>query len=123
MAQQATAALKPEERALPVAQQNPQDALGPIDAWTRPRGPRLSSGSRRAMMDPSLRLAEVLDRSLHYATSRLTQGRSPMALAEMHYDWLIHLSLSPGKQLQLWHKGHPDMQIGTIASHPRRCRS
>jgi hypothetical protein len=28
-----------------------------------------------------------------------------MALMAAYFDWLIHLSVSPGKQLQLWHKG------------------
>jgi polyhydroxyalkanoate synthase subunit PhaC len=55
--------------------------------------------------DQSLRQAEVLDRSLHYSLSRVTLGLSPMALAETYFDWLVHLSLSPGKQLQLWQKG------------------
>src|SRR5438093_72821 len=41
--------------------------------------------------DPSLRLAEVLDRSLHYSMSRVTSGLSPMALAETYFDWLVHL--------------------------------
>ena len=46
-----------------------------------------------------------MDRSLHYLLSRATLGLSPMGLAEAYFDWLVHLSLSPGKQLQLWHKG------------------
>jgi polyhydroxyalkanoate synthase len=53
----------------------------------------------------SLQPGEVLDRCLHYLLSRVTLGLSPMALAEAYFDWLIHLSLSPGKQLQLWNKG------------------
>ncbi len=55
--------------------------------------------------DPSLRLAEVFDRSLHYLLSRITLGLSPMALASAYFDWCLHLSASPGKQLQLWQKG------------------
>jgi polyhydroxyalkanoate synthase subunit PhaC len=69
--------------------------------------------------DPSLRLAEVLDRSLHYSMSRVTSGLSPMALTETYFDWLVHLSLSPGKQLQLWQKG---LRKSTrLASHMARC--
>ena len=49
--------------------------------------------------DPSLQLAEVVDRSLHYLLSRVTLGISPMALMETYIDWLIHLAVSPGKQL------------------------
>ena len=69
--------------------------------------------------DPSLRLAEAFDRSLHYGMSRLTLGLSPMALAETYFDWLVHLSLSPGKQLQLWHKGM--RKNARLASHLARC--
>jgi polyhydroxyalkanoate synthase len=98
---------------------NPMDAW-PMDAWTAAAriAPLLQLTAARDD-DPSLRLAEVLDRSLHYAMSRLTLGLSPMALAETYFDWLIHLSLSPGKQLQLWQKG---MRKGTrLASHVARC--
>jgi polyhydroxyalkanoate synthase len=69
--------------------------------------------------DPSLRLAEVVDRSLHYSMSRLTLGLSPMALAETYFDWLVHLSLSPGKQLQLWHKGV--RKSARLSSHLVHC--
>ena len=54
--------------------------------------------------DPSLRIAEAMDRSLHYLLSRTTLGLSPMGLSKAYFDWLVHLALSPGKQLQLWHK-------------------
>ncbi len=54
--------------------------------------------------DPSLELANVLDRSLNYARSRLTLGLSPAALAEAYFDWLVHLAAAPGKQLQLSQK-------------------
>src|SRR3990167_3050902 len=55
-------------------------------------------------MDPSLEMANVLDRSLNYARSRLTLGLSPAALAEAYFDWCIHLAAAPGKQLQLAQK-------------------
>lgn len=54
--------------------------------------------------DLSQNLAEALDRSAHYFTSRLTLGLSPMAIAEAYFDWLIHISTSPGKRLQLVEK-------------------
>jgi polyhydroxyalkanoate synthase len=60
-----------------------------------------------------------MDRSLHYLLSRVTLGLSPMALAEAYFDWLIHLSLSPGKQLQLWHKGV--RKSVRLAVHLARC--
>ena len=55
--------------------------------------------------DPSQRFAEALDRSVHFLMSRFTLGLSPMARAEAFTSWLIHLGMSPGKQLQLWEKG------------------
>jgi polyhydroxyalkanoate synthase len=76
----------------------------PLQAWAAQQLPLLGP-TGDGEEDPSLQLAEVVDRSLHYLLSRVTLGLSPMALAEVYFDWLIHLSLSPGKQLQLWHKG------------------
>lgn len=54
--------------------------------------------------DPSLEIAETIDRSVHYALSRLTLGLSPAAVLEAYFDWLIHLAGAPGKQMQLAHK-------------------
>jgi len=54
--------------------------------------------------DPSLEMANVLDRSLNYARSRMTLGLSPAALAEACFDWFIHLAAAPGKQMQLGQK-------------------
>ncbi len=54
--------------------------------------------------DPSSRLGDVIDRSLNYAVGQATLGISPATLAEAYFDWLIHLSAAPGKQVQLWHK-------------------
>ena len=121
MTQQTTAVLKPE-KALPAPRQRTQAALSPIDAWRAVAqiAPLLGLTAARED-DPSLRLAEVLDRSLHYAMSRVTQGLSPMALAETYYDWLVHLSFSPGKQVQLWHKGV--RKATRLSSHLVRCMS
>jgi len=55
--------------------------------------------------DLSQRWADVTDRSIHYMISRLTLGLSPAALLEAYFDWLIHLAVSPGKQVQLVEKG------------------
>ena len=60
-----------------------------------------------------------MDRSLHYLLSRATLGLSPMGLAKAYFDWLVHLSLSPGKQLQLWHKGV--RKTARLAAHLARC--
>src|SRR6516225_8368487 len=69
--------------------------------------------------DPSSQLAEVLDRSVHYLLSRATLGLSPMGLSAAYFDWLVHLWLSPGKQLQLWHKGN--RKAVRLAAHLARC--
>lgn len=45
-----------------------------------------------------------LDRLLHAAMGKLTQGISPNALALAWFDWAIHLGQSPGKWQQLLHK-------------------
>ncbi|HEX5998496.1 MAG TPA: alpha/beta fold hydrolase [Hyphomicrobiaceae bacterium] len=54
--------------------------------------------------DPSERWAEGLDRALNYALSRVTLGLSPASVAEAYFDWLVHLTAAPGKQLQLCQK-------------------
>ncbi|MEM9027004.1 MAG: alpha/beta fold hydrolase [Pseudomonadota bacterium] len=47
---------------------------------------------------------ELIDRAHHAAIARATGGVSPAALMEAYFDWLLHLSLAPGKQLQLIQK-------------------
>ena len=54
--------------------------------------------------DPAGELADIIDRSVHAATSRFTMGLSPAAVLEAYYDWMLHLAGSPGKQGQLVHK-------------------
>jgi polyhydroxyalkanoate synthase len=73
-------------------------ALPALQAWPRLDGPH---GQKD---DASERMAEAVDRALAYAVSRATFGLSPAALAEAYFDWLIHLSAAPGKQLQLGQK-------------------
>jgi polyhydroxyalkanoate synthase subunit PhaC len=46
-------------------------------------------------------LGEVLDRSLHAAGAHATLGLSPASFIGAYVDWITHLALSPGKQLQL----------------------
>lgn len=70
----------------------------PVAAWPWP-----DAGHERGD-DPSQRLAEALDRAFSYALSRVTLGLSPSALAEAYFDWMAHLAVAPGKQLQLTQK-------------------
>ena len=67
-------------------------------AWPRP------DARHERDDDPSQRLAEALDRAFNYALSRVTLGLSPAALAEAYFDWMVHLAVAPGKQLQLTQK-------------------
>jgi polyhydroxyalkanoate synthase len=48
--------------------------------------------------------ADVVDRSVHAATSRFTAGLSPMAFAEAYLDWCSHLAFLPGKRMRLVEK-------------------
>ena len=66
--------------------------------------PSPSPGRDADAGDLSLDYADVVDRTIHYAVSRLTLGLSPAAVAEAYFDWLIHLAAAPGKQSQLWQK-------------------
>jgi polyhydroxyalkanoate synthase subunit PhaC len=45
-----------------------------------------------------------IDRAFHASLARLTHGITPAGLASAYFDWLSHLALSPGKQLELAEK-------------------
>lgn len=49
----------------------------------------------------STALPRLVDRAYHAFLARVSGGLSPGAIASAYADWLIHLSLSPGKVLQL----------------------
>ncbi|MGI9491474.1 MAG: PHA/PHB synthase family protein [Geminicoccaceae bacterium] len=46
----------------------------------------------------------ALDRAFKANLARLTNGISPAGIMSLYVDWLAHLALSPGKQLQLVEK-------------------
>jgi polyhydroxyalkanoate synthase len=48
--------------------------------------------------------AERLDRAAHASLARFTMGTSPVELMLDYLDWLLNLSISPGKQMQLVEK-------------------
>ena len=48
--------------------------------------------------------AQSLDLAFKANLARLTGGVSPAGLARVYFDWLSHLALSPGKQLELVEK-------------------
>jgi polyhydroxyalkanoate synthase len=45
-----------------------------------------------------------LDRRVHAAMARLTQGLSPETLVASYADWWVHLAMAPGKQKELAEK-------------------
>lgn len=59
------------------------------------------SGERSA---PGFYGTQALDRAFKANLARLTNGISPAGMTALHVDWLAHLALSPGKQLQLMEK-------------------
>jgi len=44
------------------------------------------------------------DRALHAQLAHLTQGISPASVTSAYMDWLVHLAVSPGKQMELLSK-------------------
>jgi hypothetical protein len=76
---------------------------GPARQRSAPSASPSDSSFRRDSYAPSA-LADVIDRSLHAATARLTAGRSPIALADAYLDWASHLAFAPGKRWQLAEK-------------------
>jgi polyhydroxyalkanoate synthase len=51
------------------------------------------------------KLAKSLDDSIHHHLAKSSMGISPIAIAIAMSDWLMHLSVSPGKQSMLMRKG------------------
>ncbi len=52
----------------------------------------------------SAHLADNLDRTVNAAMGRFTSGLSPQGLAMAYYDWLVHLSMAPGRRARLIEK-------------------
>jgi polyhydroxyalkanoate synthase len=50
-------------------------------------------------------LAKSLDDSIYHYLAKSNMGISPIAIAVAMNDWLMHLSVSPGKQFMLMRKG------------------
>ena len=48
--------------------------------------------------------SKAIDHAFRANLARLTGGITPAGLAGIYFDWLTHLSLSPGKQLALVEK-------------------
>jgi polyhydroxyalkanoate synthase len=82
------------------------------DRRSKPR-PAPAAGALRVGRQPKKEIAEAIsvpvsartmDRFAHAALGKLTLGVSPAALMLAYVDWLVHLSISPGKQAELAQK-------------------
>ncbi|MCG6657468.1 alpha/beta fold hydrolase [Halomonas campisalis] len=54
--------------------------------------------------NPGYYATHALDRAFKANLARMTAGITPAGLASVYVEWLAHLSLSPGKQLELGEK-------------------
>jgi polyhydroxyalkanoate synthase len=65
-----------------------------------------------------------VDRTFKANLARLTQGVTPAGIARAYFDWLTHLMLAPGKQLQLMEKAvrkatRLSMYAANVAADPK----
>ena len=67
----------------------------------------------------STAFADIVDRSFHAAMARATRGLSPAALGQAYLDWWMHLSFSPGKQMQL--AGKAGKKLARFTHHAINC--
>ena len=70
----------------------------PLSQQTVPSAPSLQADSLKT---PERTSYLGLDRTFKANLARLTHGITPAGLARAYFDWLTHLMLAPGKQLQL----------------------
>jgi polyhydroxyalkanoate synthase len=71
--------------------------------------PRPTGSSETLLQPSSLEAPERtpfagVDRTFKANLARLTQGVTPAGIARAYFDWLMHMMLAPGKQLQLVEK-------------------
>jgi polyhydroxyalkanoate synthase len=95
----------------------------PVPASVKPASPVARPPGAGGPFEPdsfaSTAFSDVVDRSFHAATARMTGGLSPATMVEAWMDWAIHLASSPGKQLQLAQKAQ--RKVGTFANHLANC--
>ena len=91
-------------------QRKPRSGIGSGSQKTTNREheqiPRHSPNSFGHSSHSTAAFAEVLNRSTHAALAKTTMGLAPAALAGAYFDWLVHLTTSPGKQLELSEKAY-----------------
>jgi polyhydroxyalkanoate synthase subunit PhaC len=54
--------------------------------------------------NPGYYATHALDRAFKASLARMTAGITPAGLASVYFEWLAHLALSPGKQVELGEK-------------------
>ncbi|WP_293975359.1 alpha/beta fold hydrolase [Sphingomonas sp.] len=74
--------------------------------------------SHAADHDPLEGVTQTLDRTAAAFVSQLTSGLSPVTMTLAYLDWIAHLAISPGKQVQLSTKAM--RKVGRIANYAIR---
>ena len=85
---------------------NPPEATDgdPVAISNQPTSATALSNAVEQHQTPVHNTAHVLDRAFKANLAQLTAGITPAGLAGIYFDWLSHLALSPGKQLELIEK-------------------
>lgn len=73
-------------------------------AETKPPVTPMPASAWAEEFDETDAFSEILDRTFHALIARGTAGLSPAALLIAYFDWITHLSIAPGRQLQLVRK-------------------
>ncbi len=70
----------------------------------RTRYPEAGLPAHPERPNPGVYSTQAIDHAFKANLARLTRGITPAGLASVYVEWLLHLSLSPGKQLELGEK-------------------
>ncbi|WP_163560708.1 alpha/beta fold hydrolase [Halomonas sp. NO4] len=67
--------------------------------------------------NPGFYSTHALDRAFKANLARMTAGITPAGLASVYFEWLAHLALSPGKQVELGEKAlRKSLRLGQYVS-------
>lgn len=91
----------------------------PVPTGLAHRNPADVLASQERDAFASTAFGDIIDRSIHAATARLTAGLSPAALAAAYLDWATHVVCSPGKRMQLVEKSM--RKSARLAHHVSQC--